>query len=195
MSMSDLFEDFGPYLHGTPVSLTDISLEEVRLEAFETGYQAGWDDSVAAQKKDSRAVSVQLSQNLQDLSFTYEEARAEVIASLWPLLKQMVDTVLPRLAQDRLPDIIAEEIQQMIRDGGDHVIELRAAAADILALDNLGSDQWPERLKLVEDNGLAAGQVCIRLGEREREIDLNETLRKINRTVTDFFEDNQKERA
>ncbi|MHA7850958.1 FliH/SctL family protein [Roseovarius sp.] len=195
MSMSDLFEDFGPYLHGTPVSLTDISLEEVRLEAFETGYQAGWDDSVAAQKQDSRAVSVQLSQNLQDMSFTYEEARAEVIASLWPLLKQMVETVLPRVAQDRLPDIIAEEIEQMIRDGGDHAVELRAAPADIVALDSLGSDQWPERLKLVEDGGLAGGQVCIRLGEREREIDLNETLRKIDRAVTDFFEDNQKERA
>jgi len=195
MSISHLLDDFGPYLNGSPVSLTDVSLEEVRLEAFEKGYQAGWDDAVTAQKDDSRSVSVQLSQNLQDVSFSYEEARADVIASLAPLLRQMVETVLPRLAQDRLPDVIAEEIAQMIREGGDQPIELCAAPSDMTALETIGADTWSKRVRLVEDDGLVSGQVSIRLGQTEHEIDLNETLRKIDDAVTGFFEDNQKERA
>ncbi len=195
MSISHLLDDFGPYLNGSPVSLTDVSLEEVRLEAFEKGYQAGWDDAVTAQKDDSRSVSVQLSQNLQDVSFSYEEARADVIASLAPLLRQMVETVLPRLAQDRLPDVVAEEIAQMIREGGDQPIELCAAPSDMTALETIGADTWSKRVRLVEDDGLVSGQVSIRLGQTEHEIDLNETLRKIDDAVTGFFEDNQKERA
>lgn len=195
MGITHLLDDFGPYLDGTPVSLTDVSLEEVRLEAFEKGYQAGWDDAVTAQREDTRCVSVQLSQSLQDMSFSYEEARADVLGSLAPLLKQMVGTVLPRLAQDKLPEMVAEELVQLMHEGDDQPIELRAAPLDMTALETLGINAGTKQVRLVEDDTLDSGQVSLRFGQTEREIDLNETLRKIDEAITGFFAEHQKETA
>jgi len=115
MSITHMLEDFGETRRGTPLSITELSLEEERLEAFERGYQAGWDDCAKSQAEESRQITADLAQNLQDLTFTYEEAYASVMQALHPLLEQMTAAVLPRLARDSLVPRLVETVHDIAR--------------------------------------------------------------------------------
>lgn len=195
MSISHLFEDFGAYAKGNPISLTDISLEEQRLEAFEKGYQAGWDDAVQAQSDDTRHVSAEFAQNMQDLSFTYHEAYAAVLDSFKPLLQQVVNVVLPHLAQQTLGLRLTDLLDQMARAHGPQTVELITAPANFAMARDLSETTSGLSLSVSEEPTLAEGQVYLRFGQTEQEIDLREVIEEIDRSVSDFFEGNQKESA
>ena len=195
MTIGHLLEDYGAYAVGTPVSLTDVSLEEQRLEAFENGYQAGWDDSVKAQSDDSMRVSTDLAQNLHELSFTYQEAYAAILKSLKPLLEQMVGTVLPRAAHATLGARLTEMLQEIASDNGKHPVEIVAASANVAAIEQMVTSDLPMPISVTDEPSLGDGQVYIRIDETERELDLSEVLAEIDRAVTGFFEENQKDIA
>lgn len=195
MSIAHLLEDFSSYSDGEPITLTDVLLEEQRLEAFETGYQAGWEDAVKAQSDDSRHISADLAQNIQDLSFTYQEARSAVIESLAPLLTQMVETVLPKLAHQHLPDRVAEVVTALVAEQGKHQAVVQACAKDIPALEDLLSHDPEMDVTLDQDETLTEGQVRIKLGQTERELDLSAVLEGLEHAVSNFFNDEIKETA
>ena len=195
MSVSHLLENFGAYARGTPVALTDVSLEEQKLEAFEKGYQAGWDDSVKAGSDDTRRVSADFAQNLQDLSFTYQEAHSAVLGSLRPLLDQMVSTVLPAIAQKTLGLQLSELLQSLVSEHGAQPVEIVAAPTNIATLEGLldASDQMA--VTAVEEPSMAEGQVYIRFGTQEREINITDVLAAIEQAVAGFYEQDQRESA
>ena len=76
------------------------AIEEAKLAAYEQGYKAGWDDAAAAQSEDQTRIRVDLARNLQQLSFTHQEARAHILKAVEPLLEEMVN----RLARNRTRD-------------------------------------------------------------------------------------------
>ncbi len=195
MSISHLLEDFGAYARGTPISLTDVSLEEQRLEAFEKGYQAGWDDSVKAQSDDTRHITADFARNLQELSFTYHEAHAAALNSLEPLLRQMVEVVLPKIARETLGTRLIEVLEGLARTQGPEPIELVTAPANVTALEGILSDNPAMPMSIIEEASLADGQVFIRFGTNEHEIDLAQVLEGLDLAVTGFFEENRKEIA
>ncbi len=195
MSISHLLEDFGSYAQGDSIALTDVFLEEQRLEAFEKGYQAGWDDAVKAQTEDSRHISADMAQNLLDLSFTYQEARSAILDSLAPVLRQMVEVVLPRMARDFLPDRIAEEVTALASELGDHPVQITACSADTPALEALFCRDLPMTVQIETDDTMTDGQLRLQLGQTEREIDLNAVLSGVERAISDFIDSNQKETA
>lgn len=193
MSISHLLEDFGAFARGKPVSLTDVSLEEQRLEAFEKGYQAGWDDSAKAGEDDTRRVSVDFAQNLQELSVTYHEAYSAVLASLRPLLEQITQTLLPDLMRETLGAQLVEQVHDMARDLGPQPIELVTSPANATTLESVLGDDPAMPVTVIEETSMGEGQVFVRFGTQEREIDLSGVLRDINKTMTGFFDENQKE--
>ncbi|MEI4233407.1 flagellar biosynthesis protein [Roseovarius sp. D22-M7] len=195
MSITHLLEDFGVTRRGTSLSITDVSLEEERLEAFEKGYQAGWDDSVKSQGEESRRIAADLGQNLQDLSFTYEEAYAAVMQAVHPLLEQMVSAVLPRLARDSLVPRLVETLHDIAREQGHQKIAIAAAEADMPALAHL-TEAVPEiDIELGVDDTLASGQIYLRFDGREQAIDMQEVLEGIEQAVSGFFENSRKATA
>jgi flagellar assembly protein FliH len=195
MSITHLLEDFGVTRRGASMSITDVSLEEARLEAFEKGYQAGWDDSVKSQVEDSRRITADLSQNLQDLNFTYEEAYAAVMQAVHPLLEQMITSVLPRLARDSLVPRLVETVQHIAREHGRQKIGIAAAEDDMPALAYL-TDAVPDvDIDLSVDDTLASGQLYLRFDGREQAIDMQEVLQGIEHAVSGFFENSRKATA
>mgnify|MGYP003515970463 CR=1 FL=1 len=73
----------------TPSQQVPSADQESRLEAYEQGYRAGWEDAAAAHAEDQRRIRVDLARSLQALGFTYQEARAHVLKSRvrrWPRL-------------------------------------------------------------------------------------------------------------
>lgn len=189
MSVSHLLEDFGAYSRTGGGELTDVLIEEERLEAFEKGYQAGWDDSAAAQKDTARHVSADLAQNLKDLSFTYQEAYSGMLKGLRPLVEQMVEQLLPRLARETLAPRVGELIGDLIARHGRQPVRLVASPADISVLEDLveGDDHLP--VTVSGDPSMAEGQVRLRFGEvAEHEIDLADVLGSIGQAITAYFD-------
>lgn len=195
MSIAHVLEDFGAYTRGRPVSLTDVSLEEQRLEAFEKGYQAGWDDSVKAAQEDTRRISADLAQNLQDLSFTYQEAYSAVLESLRPLLEQMISAVLPAMMRQSLGAQVVGQLHELARDLGPQPVAIVTAPANITALGQVLQGEQSLTVTLSEDPALSEGQVRIEFGAHEREIDLTDVLARIESSVAGFFEENRKDTA
>lgn len=191
MSIAHLLEDFDDSGHETEVTLTDVSLEEQRLAAFETGYQAGWDDAVKAQTEGARLITADLAQNLQDLRFTYEEAHGAVMQALRPLLMEMTTKVLPRLAQESLGPRLAEMLHELARDQGRLSVEIASSPDDAARLAHLFEADPAVEARLIVDDTLGSGQVYLRLAETEHEIDLAEVLAGIDSAIHGFFEQNQ----
>ncbi|MFV0360116.1 MAG: flagellar biosynthesis protein, partial [Tropicimonas sp.] len=77
----------------------EARLEEERLVAFDSGYRAGWDDAAAAHADEQGRISAEFAGNLQELSFTYHEARNAVLGEMEGILKGIVDKVLPGTAR------------------------------------------------------------------------------------------------
>ena len=192
MSITHLLEDFGGTLRGRPVSITDISLEEERLASFEKGYQAGWDDAAKSQAEDQRSVTADLAQNLQDLTFTYEEAYAAVLQSLRPLLEQMVTTVLPTISQQTLAPRLADLLRERVKAHGQQTFEIVTAPGDMTRMEILTQALPEMQIALRQDDTLAVGQLYLRFGDAEEEIDLKSVLDAIEQAVSGFFEENKK---
>lgn len=195
MSVSHLLEDFGAYARGTPVALTDVSLEEQRLEAFEKGYQAGWDDSARAANEEHRTISADFAQTLKDLSFTYHEAQIAILNGLKPLMDQIMSTVLPSLVHQALCAQISELLHELAQEHSDQPIEIVTAPLNIPALEAMLQEQDTPPVSLVEEDSLAEGQAYLRFGSQEREIDLKAVHTAIEQAVTGFFDQTEREIA
>ncbi|MBZ8117553.1 flagellar biosynthesis protein [Roseovarius sp. LXJ103] len=189
MGIAHLLEDFGSTQDEHTIHLSDVSLEEQRLEAFEKGYSAGWDDAVKAAKDDASRISADFSSNLMDLSFTVQEAQAGLVASLKPLLKGMVDQVLPRLARESLGNRVIETIQSMAGEACQGKIRIITAPANLAALEALTEGLIGMDVTLLSEISLGEGQVHIEVAGDGREINLDRVLDDISKAVDGFFED------
>lgn len=192
MSIAHLLHDFGALSQGKPVAITDVSLEEERLEAFEKGYQAGWDDCVKSQVEDGRRITADLVQNLQDIGFTYEEVHGEIMGAMQRLLQQITQTVLPPLSHAMLVPQVTEILHDLLETNGRQPVQLTAGPADLAILRHLTAEMPDLACTLTEDQTLASGQVLLRLGESERALDMPDVLLRIEHAVSGFFQQNQR---
>lgn len=185
MPISHLLEDFTSHTQG-PLVVSEDAFEESRLAAFENGYQAGWDDASAAHAAEQSHVSADFAQNLQELSFTYQEAYGHVMNMLKPLLTQMVETLLPHIAHETLGARIVSEVTEMARAQANPRVELTMSPASRTRLEAILTDEMPAMMQIIDDESLGDGQVFLRIGSDERRIDLDGVLSAIGSIMTDF---------
>ncbi len=192
MSIAHLLDDFSAYARDGRAAMTDVEREEARLEAFEKGYQAGWDDSIKSQAEDSRRITADLAQNLQDLHFTYDEAFAAVMSALRPLFEQITTAVLPRLSAATLGPRLIDILHDLARSHGRQPIQIVGAPADAAALEAVVEALGDASVDLAEDDMLASGQVHLRFGATEHLIDMQEVLRGIEDAISAVFEQDRR---
>ncbi|MBY5933638.1 hypothetical protein KUV51_11560 [Tateyamaria omphalii] len=190
MSAAHLFQDFGEE-KPKPADAEALPLEEVedqKLEAFEKGFQAGWEDAVAAQSETQSFVSSDLASSLQSASFEYHELRATMSASVETIVKNITDVILPQIAQASLGAHVREKAQAMARASLDRRIEIAVAPDSEAAVRRVLVDEIPEPFLLVTDNLLGPSQVVLRTERMEAELDLERTVAEISDAVASFFE-------
>ena len=187
MSIAHLLEDFGSGPDAHTISMSDVSLEEQRLQAFENGYKAGWEDAVKAQNQDASRISTDFAANLEDLSFTLQEAQCSLMSALRPLLTGMVASVLPRLAHATLGARVVETLEDMARNATGGGAELVTAPNNVGALEKLLQDNDISTATVTAEASLGEGQVHLRLGTSEREIDLDTVLSQIGEALGGFL--------
>ena len=100
-SLAAYLEDFGaPLSEVKGYAVSDEVLETERLESFDKGYRAGWDDAIKAKTDEGTQQADAVVQALQDLSFTYHEVHAQLLSNLSPLLDEILQKILPSLARE-----------------------------------------------------------------------------------------------
>lgn len=194
-ALADLLEDFGtgPAHAGAMIQMNEDEHEAMRVDAFEQGYKAGWDDAIKTQSEDQSRISSDLAQNLQDLSFTYHEAYSQVVEGMAPLLNDMIESLLPTLARDALGLHVVEMLQDLTLTQSAQSVEVVVAPANRAAIAPLLSGDFKMPVTLTDDPQLAEGQADIRFGQIERRVDLAAVLNNIQEALQGFMQDNRKE--
>ncbi len=169
-----------------------VDLEAVRLAGYEAGYQAGWDDATKADEQQRERIGAEFARNLQDLGFTFHEARSHVMQALEPLLGSMVSKVLPQLVSDTIGQAIVEELLPLAADAADCPIEIVTYPQGKATLEEFLTDSITVPLSIVEEDTLAEGQVYIRMGNTEKQIDLSGAVQRIGEAIDGLYKINEK---
>ena len=199
-ALRQLFEDFGEKPGARPLRPSEpepvsIDVEGLKLEAFENGYKAGWDDAIKAQSDDRARISSALGQHLQDLSFTYHEASSQVMNAMTPLLNEMVNVLLPAMARETLGAHIVEQLRDMARDIGKLDVQIAVSPENVEAVSAILDDSFSFSVQVVEDATLAGEQADIRFATTEKQIDLSDLLNAVHEAVEGFAHDNRRKIA
>ncbi len=191
------FEPTTPASHGglglqlQGANSKSAAVEAARVAAYEQGYSAGWDDAVNAAGKEQDKISTDFSHKLQDLSFTFYEAKSHVIHSLSPLLMAMVNKLLPELVAQAIGQKILEEILPLAELAAETPIQVVVAPCNRAALEPLLANATTAPLELVEETTLGPGQVFLRSGKFEKHIDLESAIQRISEAITSVETGNQ----
>ena len=169
-----ILEDFASIpLPAAPVEVFDgEKLEAERLEAFDKGYATGWDDATGAAESAAAASAEALDGRLEELAFTFHEARAHVMRGLGPLLDAIVRTAVPKILHETLGARLTELFTEMAEDAADAEIQLLTTPdeANNITAALEGRVRFP--ISIRGDDTLAAGTLQVRLGAEARELDL-----------------------
>lgn len=188
MPKLEVFGTDAPQKQAEGIVVTQVSaMEEARLAAYEQGYQAGWDDAAAAQTEDQSQIRADLARNLNHLTFTYQEARAHLLTALKPLLEEMVSHLLPQTARETLAPLVLEQVMPMAEEVTDQPVHLVLNPAVRPAVETLITQATGLPLTIEEEPTLPDGQVYIRLGQAESQVDLSRVTAEIAAAVRGFF--------
>lgn len=180
--MSLVLEDFArpePVPDGPPSDATP-AIDEARLAGFDAGYAAGWEDATRAAEEEASEAGVALRAKLQDLSFTFQEARVDVMTALRPLLSAIVASAVPRLVHATLGNRIEEILGDMAEERTTMDALLRVAPGRAAEIETAlaGAGRFP--LTIVEDPTLAPGRLRLSCANAERDLDLTDLQSRLD---------------
>ncbi len=155
---------------------TAVEVEAARLEGYDSGYRAGWDDACATCVAEQDRIGEEFARNLRDLSFTFHEARAHVLSGVTPVLRAAFQSLFPALVGEALAARVHEALEADIGGASHQPIRIYVSPADAASLRRLLVSVETLPCDLHEEPTLASGQVFFVLGAREVEIDLKAAL-------------------
>jgi flagellar biosynthesis/type III secretory pathway protein FliH len=177
-----------------PEAAEDTQTEDAKLAAYEQGYGAGWEDASTAIADDDARIRAELANHLQTLSFTYHEARIHVLTALEPLLIEFAQKLLPEVAQGALGPLILETMMPLAETLAEAPISLKVHPQSRAMIEAFLSSAKAPPFTMQDDISLAQGEVHLRLGEAETQIDLESTIHAIRSALNDFFEISTKDK-
>ena len=170
------------------VILDRVALEDEKLASYDTGYRAGWEDSNAAQSDDQTRMRADLARNLQTLGFTYHEARSHILKAIEPLMLQIVGRLLPEIARETLAPFVLETLMPLAETLGDAPVKLVLNPSSRAPVEALLEQATGLPVVIEEEPTLGEGQVYIKLGSVEAEVDLDQATADIAAAVRGFFD-------
>lgn len=180
MSITHLLEDFTVSASGGAVHmLDDEALEEQRLEAFERGYGAGWEDATAAQERGRDQLGAELTAALSDLSFTYQEALTRMMLSLEPMFDSLARTVLPDILDQGFAARLTGQLTEMAQGQIGQPMQLLVPAGTGDQIQAMLPQDLTPAVKVIEDASMQPGQARIQVGIARREVDCGALMASI----------------
>ena len=179
-----VFEGVGRDGRGPNEEICDL----VRLEGFDAGYKAGWDDATKALNTASETFSETLRENLSDLTFTYHEARSSVIKGLSPVIEEIIRSVLPQVLHNSFPAVVLETIQTLANENSNPTVNLRVHPDQVEALTKELDHGLDMPFQIKGDPCLGQDAALLDIGHTEMEIDFTAYLEKISQSLSTFFD-------
>ncbi|WP_121060641.1 ABC transporter ATP-binding protein [Chachezhania antarctica] len=189
MSIAHLLEDFVPRSGGgdSRQLMSDVALEEERLESFEKGYSAGWEDALAAQAREGEQLKADLVDGIEKLNFSYHDALQQLFEKVEPVFEVLTRAVLPEAIAEAFGPQIVEELKQMSRTGAEVPLVLSVPTGTSAAIQPVLEASGFTELTLTEDETLGPAQASLRLGNTAREVDGAGVLEAIRDAVDTFI--------
>lgn len=174
------------------VVMKSDEVEDARLQAYENGYAAGWEDAMSAASDEQGKLSAELANNLQHLAFTHEEARSHLLKSIRPTLVEITTRLLPELAREALAPSILDALLPIIDEAADQPVLLSLNPAARPSIERLISFAAGVPVAIEEEATLGEGQVYLKVGGVEHRVDLDQAVQQIIRAVQDFFDHSER---
>ena len=174
MTLHALLEDFATSASRPPGGgpSEPALAEEERLAAFDKGYGEGYDDATAAAEAEHRRVGAALAGRLQDLSFTYHEARVAMVREIRDLLAAIGDGVLPAMGREGFGAALAEAVGAEIEARATCPVAVSVAPEAVDLVAPLMPEVQGFEVTLRGDPDLGEGQAVIGFPDGERELDM-----------------------
>ncbi len=143
---------------------------------YEKGYIAGYEDAMQSAMREQSRIKTELAHNLQDIGFTFHEARAHVMRSLEPLLQEIADKFLPELVRETLAQHVIEAALPLARDAADAPIEVVTAPANRAALEPVLTSIAHMNFVMKEEPSLGEGQVYLQSRRSELSVSFSDVI-------------------
>ena len=166
----------------------EAALAEAQLAGFDKGYREGWEDAARAHAEEQKAIGADLARALDDMSFTYHEARTAMLAEMRGLIGGLLEKVLPAAARASLSQIILERIDAALTARSEVSVEVIVSPGNAARVEPLLQQKAPIPVRLAEEPGLGPGQAVLRFAGAEEIVDLEAVLEGIGTAVEGFFE-------
>ena len=163
-----------------------VDTEEIRLAAYDNGYQSGWEDATAEREKSDHLITADLERNLRDISFSYAEARNEVLSGLKGLFDSILTGFLPSIAAEAVAPLVIGELETILNELGEARCEVLASPQTAAQLGWLAERYLESDLHIITEPAFADGRVSLRFGGEQREIDLSGMVQSMSTAIRDF---------
>ena len=172
---------------GAPQLLLPEQIEEIRLNAYERGFNAGWEDAGQQADEEDRARRAEVERQLQQLAFTYHEVRGHLLRALVPVFEAMLGNVVPAAARAAVVPMAAEQLLALAGTVAEAPVTLRIAPGTRkdfeAALDGLVLPP----LSIVEDEAVAPLQATIAFDAQQTQIDLDAVTEELRAAIERFY--------
>lgn len=162
-------------------------LEDLRLNAYERGYLAGWEDAMREVQTEAQAREKALAKQLEAISFSYHDARGHVLRAVGPLLQAMAEQVLPQAARAALVPQVLEEIAPFAEEVSCAPMVLQVPQGAAPAFEAGLRDRSIPPVEIVETPDLPEGAAEFRIGPRQVRVDLTDLSARFAKAIDDFY--------
>lgn len=177
-----------PDMADQPGLMMPEDMEELRLKAYERGYLAGWDDAMAQSRREDDAAHARLAQMLERVNFTYHDARGHVLNGLEPLLRAVLDTVIPAAARKALVPLVLEQVLPLAAVAGTPPLRLHVPAGMRAAFETAFDGMVLPPLEIIEDPDADALSARLSLGGQVQQVDLSGVVRRLSGALDRFYQ-------
>jgi flagellar assembly protein FliH len=179
-------EDFAGEGSSGPFVANSSDQKDHEKVGFDKGYKAGWDDAVAEARDQDMQARANCATALQEIDFTYFEARQHVTSSFKPLIEAIIGAILPEAAQHALAPLVVEEIQKLTKLS-DTPITILCAPDACAELSTLVETFAKGPVTVRGEDSLAATQVQLHFDGGLSEINVDAAVSAIRDTIQAHF--------
>ncbi|MGI9395793.1 MAG: hypothetical protein ACR2OY_14195 [Boseongicola sp.] len=166
--------------------LSDVDIEALRSAAYEVGYSSGWEDAGKAQAEQGKHIDAELERCVQDLSFTFHEAVAQLRGELGTLMLAVSEQFIPEILPDLMRATLQEEILKIAEAALHPDVELVASLDTAKNFENTLPTSGQMELRVIAEPSLGPNQAFLRFQEQEIAVDFGPLLKTLKEQLAAF---------
>lgn len=167
--------------------IAEEELEAQKVQAFEQGYKAGWDDAAKASQEQQAKAETRLADQIRELDVTYSDARQQVVDSFVPVLRAFTSTVSATLCAETLSSIVEKKVASHLSSGGEQPVVLAANAQSVELLRSMLSTEDTRNFSFRVQESLSDGQTQVSFGGLEELIDVDTACEELRTLLEEYF--------